>query len=310
MHLRTMTLQALGPFAGTHTVDFAELGASGLYLLEGPTGAGKSTLIDAVVFALYGKVASAATSDDRLRSGYAPDDVDTVVDLVFETGSGIYRVRRTPERQRPKKRGTGTTKQQATIKLWRLADPDDVDGGELISTRLDEAGPEIQRAIGLDRAQFVQTIVLPQGEFASFLRADPEQRRGLLQKVFGTEVYERVQDRLVAMRRESLAAVDSARGGVATAAAHFVGAASVTDDPGFAVGRAVSAGSAGSTGSAGSAGSPGRRAHACCGSMPGDARINTDAGINTEPMLASILMRASNTELKLASILMRASILN
>jgi DNA repair protein SbcC/Rad50 len=241
MYLRTMTLQALGPFAGTHTIDFAELGASGLYLLEGPTGAGKSTLIDAVVFALYGKVASAATSDDRLRSGYAPDDVDTFVDLVFETGSGVYRVRRAPERLRAKKRGTGTTKQQASIKLWRLADPDDVDGGELLSTRLDEAGPEIQRVIGLDRAQFVQTIVLPQGEFASFLRADPEQRRGLLQKVFGTEVYERVQERLVAMRREAQAAVESARAAVAVAAAHFVGAASVTDDPSFAVGRAEAA---------------------------------------------------------------------
>ncbi|WP_298458806.1 SMC family ATPase [uncultured Cellulomonas sp.] len=241
MHLRTMTLQALGPFAGTHTIDFAELGASGLYLLEGPTGAGKSTLIDAVVFALYGKVAAAATSDDRLRSGFARDDVDTVVDLVFETGAGVYRVRRTPERLRAKKRGAGTTRQPATIKLWRLTDPDDPDGGELLSTRLDEAGPEIQRVIGLDRTQFVQTIVLPQGEFASFLRADPEQRRGLLQKVFGTEVYERVQDRLVVMRREAQATVESARSVVATAAAHFVGAASVTDDVRFAVGRAWSA---------------------------------------------------------------------
>ena len=109
MHLRRLQLGALGPFAGTHTIDFAELGASGLYLLEGPTGAGKSTVIDAVVFALYGKVASEATSDDRLRSGYAADDVDTFVDLVFETGSGVYRVRRQPERLRAKRRGTGTT---------------------------------------------------------------------------------------------------------------------------------------------------------------------------------------------------------
>ena len=245
MYLRRMELGALGPFAGTHTIDFAELGASGVYLLEGPTGAGKSTLIDAVVFALYGKVASDATSDDRLRSGYAADDVDTFVDLVFETGSGVYRVRRQPERLRAKKRGAGTTKQQASIKLWRLADPDDLDGGELVSTRLDEAGAEIQRVIGLDRAQFVQTIVLPQGEFASFLRAKPEERRGLLQKVFGTEVYERVQEQLGAMRREAQSAVEAARAAVSGAAAHFVGAASVTDDPGFAVGRARAAAGAG-----------------------------------------------------------------
>ncbi|HEY3436523.1 MAG TPA: AAA family ATPase, partial [Actinotalea sp.] len=86
MHLHAMTLQALGPFAGTHTIDFAQLGASGLFLLEGPTGAGKSTLIDALVFALYGKVASQDASEDRLRSAYAGPDQETVVDLVFESG--------------------------------------------------------------------------------------------------------------------------------------------------------------------------------------------------------------------------------
>ena len=237
MHLRSLTLQALGPFAGTYTIDFEQLGASGLYLLEGPTGSGKSTIIDAIVFALYGKVASADSSDDRLRSGYADADTETFVDLVFETGSGEYRVLRSPEWQRAKKRGAGTTKQQATVKLWRLAGPDgaleagmvDPAGGELISTRLDEAGAEIQRAIGLDRAQFVQTIVLPQGEFASFLRADPEHRRSLLQKVFGTAVYERVQDQLAVMRVDAQRAVAAARTDVGATVAHFVGAAEITD---------------------------------------------------------------------------------
>ncbi|NMR20287.1 AAA family ATPase [Cellulomonas fimi] len=230
MHLRSLTLQALGPFAGRHTIDFEQLGASGLFLLEGPTGAGKSTIIDAIVFALYGKVASAEASDDRLRSGYADDATETFVELVFETGSGVYRVWRSPERLRAKKRGTGTTKQQAGVKLWRLGAADGADG-ELLSTRLDEAGAEIQRAIGLDRSQFVQTIVLPQGEFASFLRADPERRRGLLQKVFGTEVYERVQERLAAMRVEAQRAVADARSGVAAATAHFVGAAGIRSAP-------------------------------------------------------------------------------
>ncbi len=120
MRLHTLTIQAVGPFAGRHTVDFAALSAGGLFLLEGPTGAGKSTVIDAVVFALYGKVASASASEDRLRSAFAADDVETVVDLVFETGSGVYRVRRTPAYERAKKRGAGRAKQQATVKLWRL----------------------------------------------------------------------------------------------------------------------------------------------------------------------------------------------
>ncbi|WP_336708057.1 SMC family ATPase [Oerskovia sp. USHLN155] len=240
MHLHTLTLQAIGPFAGRHVIDFGELATSGIFLLEGPTGAGKSTIIDAVVFALYGKVASEAASEDRLRSAYAAPDVESFVDLVFETGSGVYRVRRTPEFQRAKKRGTGTTTQQAGVKLWRLAgadqavaapgaDADDVPG-ELLSTRLDEAGLEIQRAVGLDRRQFVQTIVLPQGEFANFLRADPEHRRSLLQKVFGTEIYDRVQTELAALNREAQGAVSVAKGAATGAVENFVGAAGLTSD--------------------------------------------------------------------------------
>lgn len=242
MHLRTLTVQALGPFAGRHTVDFTALSQSGLFLLDGPTGSGKSTLIDAVVFALYGKVASADASDDRLRSAYAADDVPTVVDLTFEVASGVYRVRRSPGYDRPKKRGTGTVRQQPSIVLWRLAPDDDGSGdldavpsGEVLSTRLDEAGAELQRVVGLDRTQFVQTIVLPQGEFARFLRADPEQRRSLLQKIFGTEVYDRMGRRLAELRREAAAAVDAARGDLTTASAHLVGAARLDADAGQAL---------------------------------------------------------------------------
>jgi hypothetical protein len=233
MRLHTLTMQAVGPFAGRYTVDFAALSAGGLFLLEGPTGAGKSTVIDAVVFALYGKVASAAASEDRLRSAFAGEDVETVVDLVFETGSGVYRVRRTPAFDRPKRRGTGTVRQQATVKLWRLTaapeHPDDGEG-ELLSTRLDEAGAELTRVVGLDRAQFVQTMVLPQGEFAAFLRADPEQRRGLLQRIFGTEVYERVQHRLDELRRDAQRAVADARTRVQECAARFAGASGADED--------------------------------------------------------------------------------
>ncbi|UJP40720.1 AAA family ATPase [Cellulomonas palmilytica] len=238
MRLLSLTLQAVGPFAGRHTVDFAELGASGLFLLEGPTGAGKSTLIDAVVFALYGKVASADASGDRVRSAYADDDTETFVDLVFEVAAGRYRVRRTPAFDRAKKRGTGTVRQQASVRLWRLTGDggagttgaDDEPAGEMLSTRLDEVGVEIQRLVGLDRAQFVQTIVLPQGEFARFLKADPEDRRSLLQKIFGTEVYERMQARLVEMRREADRATEATRRTVAERVAQLAGAARLDDE--------------------------------------------------------------------------------
>ncbi len=233
MHLRSLTLQAIGPFAGRHTVDFDALGQAGLFLLEGPTGSGKSTLIDAIVFALYGKVASTEASEDRLRSAYAADDTESVVDLVFEVPAGVYRVRRTPAYQRAKRRGTGTTTANATVKAWRLpAGVDVAVGGDQLDAlgvplgnRLDEIGAEIQKAVGLDRAQFVQTIVLPQGEFAHFLRAKPEDRRGLLQKIFGTEVYDRLAQRLAEMRREGDRASEGARAELTSSTSLLVGAA-------------------------------------------------------------------------------------
>ncbi len=230
MHLHRLTFQAVGPFPGRHTIDFGALGAAGLFLLEGPTGAGKSTVIDAIVFALYGKVASADASEDRMRSDHAEPAAETFVDLVFEVGSGIFRVLRTPRYDRPKQRGSGTTTQQASVKLWRLTSPDAPDDGELLSARLDEAGAELTRAVGLDREQFVQTVVLPQGEFASFLRAKPEDRRAVLERVFGTEVYERLERRLAAMRAEAGRGLEAARVEVGRAVAGFVGAAGCPED--------------------------------------------------------------------------------
>lgn len=228
MQLHHLTLSAIGPFATEYHIDCGALGATGLFLLEGPTGSGKSTIIDAIVYALYGKVASNDASEDRMRSDHARDDQESLVDLVFETTHGIFRVVRQAERMRPKKRGTGLVKQQAAITLYRLSvaeldaitnaygtgashnDINALDVGTVRSTRLDEAGAEITHAIGLDRAQFSQTIVLPQGEFAQFLRADPEKRRLLLQKVFGTEIYNRAQDELAAMKREAAKTIEAA----------------------------------------------------------------------------------------------------
>jgi len=211
MQLHSLRLQAIGPFVGEFEVDFVALAAGGIFLLEGPTGAGKSTLIDAIVYALYGDVASASASKERIRSGFAAPGVESYVDLVFETGSGVFRVRRSPEMLRPKRRGEGTTKVQAAASLWRLGSPDNRDGGEHLSGRLDEVGAEIQRAVGLTRAQFVQTIVLPQGEFATFLKAKPEARREVLQRVFGTQDYEAVQAHLAELRREVSARTERAQ---------------------------------------------------------------------------------------------------
>ncbi|OUE05717.1 Nuclease SbcCD subunit C [Clavibacter michiganensis subsp. michiganensis] len=216
MDLHRLTLQAIGPFAGEHVIDFAELGRSGLFLLEGPTGSGKSTLIDAVVFALYGSLASEGSSRDRLHSHHAAPGVEPYVELVFETAAGIHRVRRSPQHQRPKARGTGTTNQNAAATLVRLSSPD-ADAGEVIGTSTQEVGTEVARIVGLTRAQFVQTVVLPQGEFAEFLRSTGEQRRLVLQSLFGTAVYERTAAQLGEMRKAAKARTDAADAKVAEA---------------------------------------------------------------------------------------------
>ena len=223
MYLHRLVVTGIGPFPEEHVIDLARLGATGLFLLEGPTGSGKSTLIDAIVFAIYGKVASIDASDDRLRSRHCRPDQESAVDLVLETPSGVFRVRRTPPYERARHRGPGTTTQNATVALWRLGSPERPEGGELIANRAEEVARVLHPAIGLDRDQFVQTIVLPQGEFSRFLRAKPEDRTDLLQKVFGTASYERVQEMLERMRAEAKAEVAAAGEALRLAAAFVRG---------------------------------------------------------------------------------------
>lgn len=205
MQLHRLAMTAIGPFAGSEVIDFARLGTAGLFLLEGPTGSGKSTIIDAITFALYGKVAQASADVERIHSHHADPQTIPVVTLVFETQSGLYRVRRTPRFERPKKSGTGTTTQQPSVKLWRITTPDDLEGGDLLSTNIGDCDDEITRAVGLTRDQFVQTVILPQGEFATFLRARSEDKGKLLEKVFGTAFFRRVQDSIVEAGKAALA---------------------------------------------------------------------------------------------------------
>ena len=224
MRIHSLTMTGIGPYAGQEHIDFDAVGASGRFLLTGPTGSGKTTIIDAIVFALYGDVAdSADSSKERIRSTLVGPHTESVIELVFSTGAGVYRVRRTPTYERAKRRGQGTTTQNGTVKLWHLAEV----GGQPLDepiTHVGDADAEIARAVGLSREQFTQTVVLPQGKFARFLRADSSERQHLLKDVFGTGIYDAIQDALIQASRDGARRVEQAvadlRGQVASLGRH------------------------------------------------------------------------------------------
>lgn len=192
MRLERLRFAALGPYAGEHLIDFELLGGSGLFIIEGPTGGGKSTILDAMVFALYGDVAGADADKQRLRSGFADSSVESFAEVEFSTASGRYRVRRTPDFMRARRSGEGDeVPVRSSIQFWRATGEH---GWDLISRAHREAETEIQAVVGLDKSQFLQTVVLPQGEFARFLKAKSVERQAILEQVFATGVFTRLQE--------------------------------------------------------------------------------------------------------------------
>ncbi len=200
MKLIRLEFEGIGSFADPMTIDFEALGAAGLFLVEGPTGSGKSTILDAIVFALYGSTAGSNSDLGRMDSHVRQRSRAPFVQLTFEVGGGRYQIRRAPRHQRDKRRGEGTTDDNGSVSLVQLA-PQICD----LSHKAREVGDWVLEHIGLTKTQFAATIVLAQGEFASFLDANTEARAQILEKVFGTEFYKEVEDQLAAMRRLAIA---------------------------------------------------------------------------------------------------------
>lgn len=189
MHISSLAFTGFGPYRKEQTIDFDLLGDSGLYLINGLTGAGKSTIIDAICFALFGKLANDDSDPSRMRSHFCGPKDPTRVELVFESAEGRFRVERSPEYLRAKAKGDGQTKAHAACKLHRIASNG---SEETIATQVASANDQLSEIIGLTRDQFVQTVVLPQGKFATFLNADTREREEVLKKIFDTYLYERI----------------------------------------------------------------------------------------------------------------------
>ncbi|MFE6889374.1 AAA family ATPase [Streptomyces sp. NPDC057694] len=203
MRLHTLHITAFGPFGGTQEVDFDALSAAGLFLLHGPTGAGKTSVLDAVCYALYGSVPGARQSaggqGQNLRSDHAEPGVRTEVRLDLTVAGRRLELTRQPPYPRPKKRGTGFTTEKAQSWLREY----DAEAGEWkdLSRSHQEIGEEITQLLGMSKDQFCQVVLLPQGDFARFLRADAEARGKLLGRLFDTRRFAAVEQRLAEDRR-------------------------------------------------------------------------------------------------------------
>jgi len=226
MRLHSLALQAFGPYATAQLIDFDRLASSGLFLLEGPTGAGKTTILDAITFALYGGLSADTPCADRLHSDFAAPDVEPSVTLEFSLRGTRYRISRVPEHQRLKRRGQGYTTQPAQVHLQRRA------GGSWVSLSSNKAetGDLITEFVGLNREQFTQVMLLPQGEFARFLRCDDDARRAVLTKLFGTQLYDRITDELDRHRHAAVQEREKARKQIESALAAAIEAAGQDGD--------------------------------------------------------------------------------
>ncbi|WP_300267475.1 SMC family ATPase [Microbacterium sp.] len=197
MRLHRLEIEGFGPFRGRQVVDFDRFADDGIFLIAGRTGAGKSSILDAVCFGLYGSVPRYESGDRRLRSDHCePNDPSEVV-VEFSTTAGRYRVTRSPEYMRPAKRGGGLTKQTSAVQL------DTLSGDEWITLAAKEkrVADELKEILQLTVEQFLQVILLAQNRFARFLLADSKERQALLRRLFGTERFDDVQSRFDERRR-------------------------------------------------------------------------------------------------------------
>lgn len=183
-----LTMSAFGPYAGKTVIDLDKLGTSGLYLITGDTGAGKTTIFDAITFALYGEASGSTRDVNMFRSKYADPKTPTEVELTFAYAGKTYTVRRNPEYDRPKTRGEGTTTEKANAELYY---PD----GHVV-TKLKDVNKALVEIMGIDRSQFTQIAMIAQGDFLKLLLASTEDRKKIFQKIFRTQRFSQLQERL------------------------------------------------------------------------------------------------------------------
>ena len=200
----SLTIEAFGPYRDSVTLDFNELQDHSMFLISGPTGAGKTSILDAMVYALYGEPSGEVRKTDAIRSDFAEPDRMTRVDFSFAIGDAQYRVERLPKQMVAKKRGTGMREQNASATVYEMKDRE----WKVIATSAAAIRDTVQRIIGFRKDQFLQVVLLPQGEFRKLLVASTSEREELLHTLFRTELYRRLQDALKASYDDAKAGIE------------------------------------------------------------------------------------------------------
>ncbi|EKM33706.1 putative exonuclease SbcC [Vibrio harveyi] len=183
-----LTMQAFGPFAQTETIEFDKLGANPLFLINGPTGSGKTSILDAICFALYGETTGNERQGIQMRCDMAAPTLLTEVTLEFSLHGKSYRVIRSPEQEAPKARGEGMTVRKHTAALYEITDEE-----KLITSKTTQVKTEVTNIIGLNETQFRQVMVLPQGKFRELLLATSKEREEIFGQLFQTDIYKKIE---------------------------------------------------------------------------------------------------------------------
>ena len=200
----SLTIEAFGPYRDSVTLDFNELQNHSMFLISGPTGAGKTSILDAMVYALYGEPSGEVRKTDAIRSDFAEPERMTRVDFSFAIGEAQYRIERLPKQLVAKKRGTGMREQNASATVYEMKDGE----WKVIATSAAAIRDTVQRIIGFRKDQFLQVVLLPQGEFRKLLVASTSEREELLHTLFRTELYRRLQDALKSAYDEAKSGIE------------------------------------------------------------------------------------------------------